>query len=110
MASHVGLAISDYIALNYGARTAVVDENAVMGIAAIGSKAFDMHIVVIDLDSASTRDVNPVARVRAIVASAGANAGVFDGDVRGVCDIHAVAAGGTDPQSGIGDIVLAIDH
>ena len=81
LASYVGLAISDYVALDHGTRTAVVDKNAVMGIAAVGRQLFDMNIVVIDIDSASARDVNSVARVCAVVASAGANVRVFNGDV-----------------------------
>jgi len=110
LASHVGLAVSDYIALDRSARTVVVDKDAVVTVAAVGGKVFDMHVVVIDIDSASTRDVDSVARVCGVVASAGTDVRVFNSDVSGVYDIHAVTAGSADPEPGIGDVALAINH
>lgn len=81
-----------------------------MAVAAIGGKVFDVHIVVVDADSTSTRDMNSVARVCSVVASAGTNVGVFNSDVRGVYDVHAVTAGGADSEPGIDDIALAVNH
>src|SRR5262249_23110306 len=110
LATHVGFAINDYIALDCCARGAVVDKNAIVGVAAVGGKVSDMPLVVVDIDSTAAGDVNSVARVCAVVASARADVRVFNGDVGGVNDIHAVTLGGADPEPGIDDVALAINY